>query len=151
MPDEEQPDFVAEEVPPPAEVLGGLDAAQMEVVAAMRTESYSGPLPPPQVLAAYEDVLPGGARRIFERFEVQSDHRIDIEMRVVDSGNAAQTRAQWLAFFLLLSLIGLAAYAASLGQSVAAVLIAPSTLTGGASVFIIGKRAQARDLESHGE
>lgn len=47
---------------------------------------YSGPIPPPELLKGYEDVLPGAADRILVMAEKQSDHRRSMEKTVVESG-----------------------------------------------------------------
>src|SRR6266511_4862554 len=52
---------------------------------ASRTETYSGPLPHPQLLAHYERLVPGSAERMLARFEKQSDHRMYLEKKVIDS------------------------------------------------------------------
>lgn len=36
---------------------------------------FSGPLPHPEILARYEEILPGAATRIFEMAEEQAIHR----------------------------------------------------------------------------
>lgn len=36
---------------------------------------FSGPLPPPQILGQYDEVLPGAAERILRMAEKQQDHR----------------------------------------------------------------------------
>ena len=41
--------------------------------------SFSGPLPPPNVLSAYEDLLPGAADRIITMAEKQLEHRMYLE------------------------------------------------------------------------
>ena len=38
--------------------------------------SFSGPLPPPAMFSAYEDVLPGGADRIMKMAEKEQNYRI---------------------------------------------------------------------------
>ena len=45
----------------------------------------SGPIPPPQVLQQYNSIVPNAAERIIRMAEKQSDHRIDLERKVVDS------------------------------------------------------------------
>jgi len=45
--------------------------------------SISGPIPPPQVLQQYEQIIPGGAERILKMAEKQSDHRMSLERDVV--------------------------------------------------------------------
>jgi len=55
---------------------------------------YSGPMPLPEHLKGYEDVLPGSAERILKMAENQSAHRISIENKVVDSQIKMQERGQ---------------------------------------------------------
>ena len=49
------------------------------------TEISSGPIPPPQVLQQYNNVVSDAAERIIRMAEKQSEHRIDLERKVVDS------------------------------------------------------------------
>ena len=43
--------------------------------------SFSGPLPPPGMLASYERILPGSAHRMFLQVESEQKHRQRIESR----------------------------------------------------------------------
>ena len=43
-------------------------------------EVFVGPLPHPEILAQYEEVLPSAAERIFTNVESQSAHRRKVEM-----------------------------------------------------------------------
>lgn len=52
--------------------------------------AYSGPLPPPQVLREFEQILPGAAERIFIQFEAQAEHRRRSETKVIDSNTLSQ-------------------------------------------------------------
>ncbi|MDQ3512236.1 MAG: DUF2335 domain-containing protein [Chloroflexota bacterium] len=45
----------------------------------VRAELFSGPLPHPDTLAGYENILTGAADRIFTRWEMQSEHRQKLE------------------------------------------------------------------------
>src|SRR3989338_6135989 len=45
----------------------------------------SSPIPPPQVLQQYNSIVPDAAERIIRMAEKQSDHRMDLEKRVVCS------------------------------------------------------------------
>jgi len=56
--------------------------------------SFSGPLPPPNVLAGYNDAVKDGAERLLKMTENQSNHRMKMEYR-----------GQWFAF--ILGLMGL--------------------------------------------
>jgi uncharacterized membrane protein len=46
---------------------------------------FSGPLPPPEILKKYEELLSGSANRIFVMAEGQSQHRQTLEKKVVES------------------------------------------------------------------
>ena len=47
--------------------------------------SFEGPIPPPQILQQYNNVVPGSAERIIGMAEKQSDHRMGLENKVVTS------------------------------------------------------------------
>ena len=47
---------------------------------------FAGPLPPPEILAGYEEVLPGAAQRIFALTEGQAKHRQELERTIVVGG-----------------------------------------------------------------
>ena len=49
--------------------------------------TYSGPIPHPQLLREFNDVIPNGADRIMTMAENQSGHRIKLEEKVVDANN----------------------------------------------------------------
>jgi len=42
---------------------------------------WTGPLPPPAALEAFERIVPGGAERIFAQFEAEAKHRRELEQR----------------------------------------------------------------------
>src|SRR4030095_4782065 len=75
---------------------------QTQIITAAK---FEGPLPHPDLLEKYETIVPGGAERIFARFEKQSDHRMQLEANVINGDNK---RANWglfiggfLAFILI--------------------------------------------------
>jgi len=47
--------------------------------------SFQGPIPPPQLLAQYNDVIPDAAERILRMAENQSEHRMGLEKAVIHS------------------------------------------------------------------
>jgi uncharacterized membrane protein len=76
-------------------------------------ESYTSPIPPPSVLAQYDEILPGCADRILKMAESQERHRHNMESSVVRS-NIMNERlglfaALTLALILTLGSIGLIA------------------------------------------
>ena len=54
---------------------------QQQFVAAQ----FSGPIPPPDILAKYNDILPGLADRIMKQAEAKTIHRIELENKVIQS------------------------------------------------------------------
>ena len=46
---------------------------------------FSGPIPPPNTLEKYEEVLPGSANRILKMAESQAQHRQNLEASVISS------------------------------------------------------------------
>jgi len=67
--------------------------------------SFSGPLPPPEILARYNEAIPDGAERIMVMAELQNKHRMSLETRVVE---ADIRRANWgLAAGFIVAMVGL--------------------------------------------
>lgn len=67
--------------------------------------SFQGPLPPPSMLAQYEEILPGAAERILVLLESETAHRHGVELQCVNAEIDSQKsisdeakRGQWLAF-----------------------------------------------------
>ena len=50
-----------------------------------QSTSFSGPLPHPDMLRKFDDVVPGAAERIIKMAEDQSNHRKDLERKVIES------------------------------------------------------------------
>jgi uncharacterized membrane protein len=59
----------------------GVDPAVIEQVALQMRLTFSGPLPPPEVLASYNEAVPNGADRIVKLTEDQAAHRRRLESR----------------------------------------------------------------------
>jgi uncharacterized membrane protein len=58
--------------------------------------SYSSPLPPPSMLAVYNDIVPNGAERIMCMAENQQDHRIELEKHVIFGGERRSNIALYI-------------------------------------------------------
>ena len=120
-----------------------------------RQETYSGPLPHPDMLARYEQIHPGTAERIIQRFENEATHRQTLERQVIDAQIERQNaeiaeirRGQWFAF--VLGAIGLLVGSAVAGFSqtnagaYAGGAIGGVTLVGLVTAFIAGRRGDQR-------
>lgn len=67
--------------------------------------SFKGPLPPPEMLAQYEDVFPGAAEWIFEQAAAQGNHRRKMEAKLVGRGTFAELVGVYSA--LLMGILGI--------------------------------------------
>lgn len=64
---------------------------QRGIVAHSRTELFSGPIPHPDILKGYNELVPDAAERILKAFEKQSEHRECIEKET----NKANINLAW--------------------------------------------------------
>jgi uncharacterized membrane protein len=78
---------------------------QSLAITATRTESFSGPIPPPDLLAKYNDALPNGADRIVSMAEKQQDHRISMEKFMAHEMTSRSKTGLYLGFVLALVII----------------------------------------------
>lgn len=103
---------------------------------------HSGPLPDPDTLAAYEKILPGAAERIFLRFEKQSDHRMDMESKVIGSNTFSQRWSTVLASLVALLVASGALFLTHEGRSVAGLAVFFGTLFSFLATYALGKKLQ---------
>ena len=62
--------------------------------------SFSGPIPPPAILAGYENIHKGAADRIIKMAEDQLSHRHTIEKNVINSNIKNEGKGMLLTFIL---------------------------------------------------
>lgn len=111
-----------------------------------QTVQFSGPLPPPELLAEYERLFPGAAERMMRQVELQSAHRREIEHLVV-KGNVRDSRLGIVAGVLVaLGCLAVAGYAVRRGHPTVAITIATATIGTLAGTFVYGTRAAQKDL-----
>lgn len=68
-------------------------AGRIEPLLVARSQSFTGPLPPPEILQGYESVCSGLANRIVAMAENQGDHRREQDKRLLDAEIAQVNRA----------------------------------------------------------
>jgi uncharacterized membrane protein len=116
-----------------------------DIAAVVQSQSFSGPLPHPDILAKYNDAVPNGAERIMAMAEAQSTHRMQLEQMAVRSNISSQTRGSVFAFILGIFAIGIGAWLILSGkdaQGLASIITALSSLT---LIFIVGRSKQDKD------
>jgi len=104
---------------------------------------WQGPLPPPQQLERFNEIVPGAADRLIRMAEKQQDHRIETEKLVIKSQLTQSGRGQIFGLVIGLSGMALAAFLGYLDMAGPAAAVGAATVTGLAIAFIHGK-AQER-------
>jgi uncharacterized membrane protein len=114
-------------------------------------EMYSGPLPHPEILRKFEEISPGAAKMILQKFEQQSDHRRDLESRVVRGQIRQADTGQWMAFGLLGTIILGGLFLAYTGRDMVGFGAIVTAVVGGVTLLWTAARAKKRDLADKGD
>jgi len=124
-----------------------LDAEQEEAVAldAIIAAQFSGPLPPPDILRAYDEVVERGAERIVSQWERETKHRHSLESRQLDAFISGRTRAQWMAFAVIFTLGVGGLCLVALGHSLLGVAGFLTALAAVAASFFRGRRSSENE------
>ena len=110
--------------------------------ASMVAHYSSSPFPPAAELERYESIYPGFSEKLMERYIKQSDHRMALENKVIDSGIRNSARGQIFAFILAMLTIVIGAALIFFNKDavgIAAILGALATLVG---IFIYGNKSK---------
>jgi uncharacterized membrane protein len=121
----------------------------------IRSQSFSGPLPPPELLGRYDSLCPGSADRIITVAEKESEHRrsieqalvrSDIEQEVRDSHEAR--RGQVCALIITLAAIVAGSFTALHGHEIAGSIIGVGGIGGIVTSFLIGQVRRRQNGEN---
>nr|WP_298380874.1 DUF2335 domain-containing protein [uncultured Halomonas sp.] len=111
---------------------------------------FSGPLPPPALLASYEQVLPGAAERIFQLTEREQEFRHRKDGRFQDylkdelkESTLTQRIGQVAATIISLVALGLGFYAFSVGASGWGVAIVITEIAALAGAFVFSRKGSS--------
>lgn len=118
-----------------------------EALMVMRSEMYSGPIPPPEALARYEEIQPGAADRILTMAEKQQEHRMALETKAIGGQVDQSKRGQLFGFILVFVCIAVAVFfAVYFGMTAFAVTFLCVTMVSVVGLFVTGKMAVQKDL-----
>ncbi len=102
-------------------------------------QHYSGPLPHPDTLARYDEIVPGAAERIIKMAEKEMSHRHETENRMNKNAIRVAYLGIIFAFISVLILSGSVLYALHKGFDSVAAYIAVGSIAAVAGVFIFFK------------
>lgn len=150
-----KPDDAAAETPPEfldrlRELLdhGATEQSAARIIQLARF--FSGPLPPAEMLSAYERIQPGLAARIIGWTEAQQTHRHKLETEITLGSETRQTRGQVLGFLIALGGILAATFVGILGHWAASSAIILCTVGGTAGVSVVNRWLDRLDPSSGG-
>jgi uncharacterized membrane protein len=106
---------------------------------------YSGPIPPPNVLAQYNDIIPDGANRIMKMAERQGEHRERLEWEVIRSNVSAQKMGAIFAFIIVMTAICLGSYLILRGKSIFGLIQMLAVVGAVAAMFVYSKETQKKE------
>ncbi|TAE38321.1 MAG: DUF2335 domain-containing protein [Sphingobacteriales bacterium] len=125
--------------------------AFIRITSIRQASSFSGPIPPPQILKGYNEVVKDGAERIVIMAEKQSNHRMQLEDHAIKEELKQSRLGQIFGFILGLVGFGLATTLAMFGHEAIAGIFGTTTILGLVTVFVLGKKAQQKDLSNKSE
>lgn len=112
------------------------------------SREFIGPVPPPDLLERYNQIIPGAGERIIAMAEQETSHRHDIERTIVTNEYREAKRGQIFAV-IIGSLAIISGTIISLqGAQWAGIAIGGGGVIGLVSVFIFGRQIFGRQEES---
>lgn len=115
------------------------------VVRQTQVQFSSGPLPPPEILKRFDEIVPGAAERIIKMAEEQSLHRKDLEKKVIESDIARSKWGQILGFIIAIIGLAVSAIVAVYGNAIAGGIIGIGTLASLVGVFMYGTKTRSNE------
>ena len=127
---------------PPANPKSGPPDRSDRVITQVLHEEHriSGPLPTPDILLGYDEVLPGAAERIMRMAEKEQASAREVEGIAVRAATADNRRGQIFGFLVALAAFGTASWLGYLGHETAAAIVGGGTVVALVTVFVTGRR-----------
>lgn len=143
-------DLPAEAGEEPDDTTGIAQSLPLDITWAAEAVTFVGPLPPPELMAQYERLVPGSAERLFrilekthERADVEQRHRHDVENREHDLNKTGQRIAVGVSIALIL----VGALLTALGHDAVGGIIFSGTIVGVAALFYVARRSRSAATE----
>lgn len=113
---------------------------EQQPTAVVAQQIFSGPVPPPRLMAEYKTVDPDLPNRILTMTEEEQKHAHEMELAALTSTVANERRGQIFAFVVSLIIIIGSVYLIDSDKQIAGTILAGSTLISLAYLFITGRR-----------
>ena len=129
-------------------LINEMPAPQQQAVKAIllgvsvKNHTYRSPIPPPDILKGYNDVIPNGAERILAMTEKQAEHRMMMENTVIAREQHQSEKGQNYGLIIALSFLVGSVFLIYTGHDTAGGILGTVDLVALVSAFIYGKRGQ---------
>ena len=133
--------------PEMGKVLSGLNKTKKETIlrsASLVIKQHSGPLPDPETLREYADIIPNGAERIMKMAENQQMHGINMERTALRRASFQHLLGQIFAFILAGVATWFGYELTKNGYEKAGITIFATTIGVILYTFLLGKRANKK-------
>jgi uncharacterized membrane protein len=114
---------------------------------ALKASSFSGPMPPPEMLSGYEEICPGIAERLLRTYEDEVAHRQGMERALVETEIQVQKaipaeimRGQIFAFIICMSFLVAGTFLISNGHEISGAIFGGGGLAGIVTAFLASKK-----------
>jgi uncharacterized membrane protein len=111
----------------------------------VRHEAWVGPLPPPQFLQQFDDVVDNGAERIMRQWEKESDHRREMERQEMRVFTRADLLGRLFSFAFVLAALAVTIVAILFDQPWVAAILGGTTIASIVWAFMKTHRDPSRD------
>jgi len=103
-------------------------------------QSFSGPLPHPELLENYNDIIPGAAERILSLAEAEAAHQHDIELLALQCASNEARLGQWFGLIIGICAFITVIISVILGAEKTAMVVGGTTVVGLVTVFVAGRK-----------
>ncbi len=145
------PSEIETQVEKVSQVIGEVPEENRSEVISMamkKSEYFLGPIPPPSLLAGYEEVAPGSADRIIKMAENEQSHRMNMENKCINAEIGSEKRGQWMGLGVAIAVLGIIALFAILGMTNEAFWALGGTGVALGGLFIYGRYRTNQGIKS---
>ena len=119
----------------------------MARVSRTQVTAFAGPLPPPELLASFNDVVPGAAAKIIDMAHRQSEHRMELEKTVIVGENRRANHGLICATSLAVFIIACGTWLIAKGHDWAGATLVGIDLVGVLTAFLTGTSSRRKERE----
>jgi len=130
--------------PPATPTASRTVAARVQMSQSM---TFQGPIPPPEILRQYNDIIPDGADRILKMAEAQSAHRIELEAIVIKGDDRRADRGLTTGFTVCVLVLVLSFIIVMYGHDAAGTVLGTLDIASLVGIFVYGRRVKKKELE----